>query len=104
MTAQKAITSATSGLSQMVTLSDLRTQAKFDSHTLHGNHSSPRSSMHGKLEKPDGFETGTNTLNWAVILPAGSSGMKIRVISNYIVWQIVGGPGLNLARVVEVKG
>ena len=32
--------------------------------------------------KPDGFETGTDQLNWAVVIPFSSSGLSIRAISN----------------------
>lgn len=29
-------------------------------------------------EKPRGWETGTDTLNWAVVMPKGSQGMSVR--------------------------
>ena len=47
-------------------------------------------------EKPEGFETGTDSLNWAVILPAGSSDLRIQAISGNVVLSTVeAGPGLN---------
>lgn len=47
-------------------------------------------------EKPCGFDTGTDSLNWAVIIPAGSSGMQIRAISNNVILSTVNAnPGLN---------
>ena len=49
MMARKAITSATSGPSPMVTLSQLHTQTKPSSRTPHANHLLPLSSVHGKL-------------------------------------------------------
>ena len=48
------------------------------------------------FEKPCGFDTGTDLLNWAVIIPAGSFGMQIRAISNNIILSTVNAnPGLN---------
>lgn len=47
-------------------------------------------------EKPDGFETGTDSLNWAIVLRAGLSGMQVRAISNNVVLSTVHAkPGLN---------
>lgn len=46
-------------------------------------------------EKPEGFETGTDSLNWAVILPAGSSDLRIQAISGNVVLSTVeAGAGL----------
>ena len=45
---------------------------------------------------PQGWDTATNTLNWAIVLASGSSGMKVRVLSNGVVLQTTGlFPGLN---------
>ena len=47
--------------------------------------------------KPSGFDTGTDAINWAVVLPAGSSGMQIRATSNGNELATVDGkPGLNM--------
>ena len=47
-------------------------------------------------EKPEGFATGTDALNWAVVLPPGSIGMQIRAISDNAVLSTVDiDPGLN---------
>ena len=32
--------------------------------------------------QPNGWSTGTDSLSWAVVLPSGSSGMKVRLTSN----------------------
>lgn len=32
--------------------------------------------------QPNGWSTGTDSLTWAVVLPSGSSGMKVRLTSN----------------------
>ncbi len=46
--------------------------------------------------QPQGFSQGRDALNWAVVLPAGSSGMQVRATSNGVVLQTVGVyPGLN---------
>ena len=46
--------------------------------------------------QPTGWNEGTDSLNWAVVLAAGSSGMRISAISNSVVLQNVGvNPGLN---------
>ena len=46
--------------------------------------------------QPTGWAEGTDSLNWAVVLAAGSSGMQISAISNGVVLQNVGvNPGLN---------
>ncbi len=46
--------------------------------------------------QPEGFNTGTDSLNWAVIIAAGSSGMQVRVISNGVTLQTAAvSPGLN---------
>jgi len=48
------------------------------------------------VTKPNGFDSGRDALNWAVVPPAGPSGMKVRVTSNNVVLQTVGiSPGLN---------
>ena len=45
---------------------------------------------------PQGWETATDSLNWAIVLASGSSGMKVRVLSNGVVLQTTGVyPGLN---------
>jgi hypothetical protein len=36
----------------------------------------------GYYLKPDGYETGTDSLNWAIVLQSGLSGYKVRAISN----------------------
>lgn len=47
--------------------------------------------------EPTGWDEGTDSLNWAVVLAAGSSGMRISAISNGVVLQNVGvNPGLNM--------
>ena len=47
--------------------------------------------------EPTGWDEGTDSLNWAIVLAAGSSGMQIRAISNGVVLQTVGvNPGLNM--------
>lgn len=38
--------------------------------------------------QPQGFENGRDALNWAIVLPAESSGMQVRVVSNGWVLQI----------------
>jgi len=49
-----------------------------------------------KVAQPEGFNTGTDSLNWAVVIPAGSSGMQVRAISNGITLQTAAvSPGLN---------
>ncbi|KAK4692441.1 hypothetical protein P7C71_g4764, partial [Lecanoromycetidae sp. Uapishka_2] len=46
--------------------------------------------------KPQGFENGRDALNWAIVLPAGSSGMQVRLTSNGNVLQTIGvNSGLN---------
>lgn len=55
-------------------------------------------------DKPEGFEMGTDSLNWAVVLPQGSVGMRIRAVSNDVVLSTVGvGSGLNYGAPDEVK-
>lgn len=47
-------------------------------------------------EQPQGFSTGSDSLNWAVVLASGASGYKIRTISNGAVLQTIGiSAGLN---------
>ena len=47
--------------------------------------------------EPTGWDEGTDSLNWAIVLAAGSSGMEVRAISNGVVLQTVGvNPGLNM--------
>ncbi len=46
--------------------------------------------------QPTGWDEGTDSLNWAIVLAAGSSGMQIKAISNGAVLETVGvNPGLN---------
>lgn len=46
--------------------------------------------------QPEGFNTGTDSLNWAVIIAAGSLGMQVRAISNGSTLQTAAvSPGLN---------
>ena len=46
--------------------------------------------------QPSGWSTGTDALNWAVVLPSGSSGMKVRTTSNGKVLATTSvNPGLN---------
>lgn len=48
------------------------------------------------VAQPQGFDTGTDSLDWAVIIPAGSSGMQVRAISNGVTLQTANVfPGLN---------
>lgn len=37
--------------------------------------------------KPQGWGMGTDSLNWAVVIPAGSKGIQVRAISNNVVLQ-----------------
>lgn len=47
-------------------------------------------------EQPQGFSTGQDNLNWAVVLASEASGYKIRTISDGAVLQTIGvNPGLN---------
>ena len=47
--------------------------------------------------EPTGWDEGTDSLNWAVVLAAGSSGMRVSAISNGVVLQDVEvNPGLNM--------
>lgn len=47
--------------------------------------------------QPTGWDEGTDSLNWAIVLAAGSSGMRISAISNGVVIDNVGvNPGLNM--------
>ena len=54
--------------------------------------------------QPDGWDTGTDSLSWAVVLPFGSSGMKVRATSNGVVISTVGvNPGLNFGSPTGVQ-
>jgi glucan endo-1,3-alpha-glucosidase len=54
--------------------------------------------------KPGGFAVGKDALNWAVVVPAGSIGMKVRLTSNGVVISTVGVvPGLNYGATAGVK-
>ena len=54
--------------------------------------------------QPTNYATATDALNWAVVLPAGSSGMQIRATSNGVVLATVAGKaGLNMGAPSGVK-
>ena len=54
--------------------------------------------------EPSGWSTGTDALNWAVVLPSGSSGMKVRATSNGNVLSTVSvNPGLNFGSPTGVQ-
>ncbi|CAF9933479.1 MAG: hypothetical protein ALECFALPRED_005605 [Alectoria fallacina] len=54
--------------------------------------------------QPDGWSTGTDSLTWAVVLPAGSKGMQIRATSNGAVISTVAvNPGLNFGSPTGVQ-
>lgn len=45
---------------------------------------------------PEGWTTGTDSLNWAIVLASGQEGMQVRAISNGVVLQTAAvSPGLN---------
>lgn len=54
--------------------------------------------------KPDGWEAGSDALNWAIVLPAGTIGYSVRFISNGVeigVYDLV--DGLNYGEVLGVQ-
>lgn len=54
--------------------------------------------------QPEGWSTGTDSLSWAIVLPSGSSGMKVRATSNGAVISTVDvNPGLNFGSPTGVK-
>ena len=54
--------------------------------------------------QPEAFSTGTDTLNWAIVLPAGSSGMQIRGTSNNNVLQTMNVyPGMSFGSFKDVQ-
>ena len=54
--------------------------------------------------QPDGWANGTDSLTWAVVLPAGSTGMKVRATSNGAVISTVAvNPGLNFGAPTGVQ-
>ena len=54
--------------------------------------------------EPNGWSTGSDSLNWAVVLPSGSSGMKVRATSNGAVISTVNvNPGLNFGSPTGVQ-
>jgi glucan endo-1,3-alpha-glucosidase len=56
------------------------------------------------VAKPQGFDTGTDSLDWAVIIAPGSSGMQVRTISNGVTLQTAAvSPGLNWGSPTGVK-
>lgn len=65
--------------------------------TILQNTTCPKDGQGMYWEKPDGFETGTDSLNWAIVLAPGWSGMRIRAISNNVVLSnVIANSGLNL--------
>ena len=47
-------------------------------------------------QQPEGWATGRDSLNWAVVIAAGSNGMQVRAISNGVVLQTATVyPGMN---------
>ena len=54
--------------------------------------------------QPNGWSTGSDSLNWAIVLPSGSSGMKVRATSNGNVISTVNvNPGLNFGSPTAVQ-
>ena len=54
--------------------------------------------------QPNGWSTGMDALHWAVVLPSGSSGMKVRATSNGKVLSTVSvNPGLNFGSATTVQ-
>lgn len=53
---------------------------------------------------PDGWDTGSDSLSWAIVLPSGSSGMRVRATSNGVVISTVSvNSGLNFGSPTGVQ-
>jgi len=59
----------------------------------------PNEGSNKYTEKPEGWETASDSLNWAVVLPNDPRGMQIRTITNGRMDYIPGRPGLNYGTV-----
>jgi glucan endo-1,3-alpha-glucosidase len=61
-------------------------------------------SSNTQLAKPDNFGAGTDTLNWALVLAAGTTGYSVRTISNGRILDTQSiKPGLNYGSNVGVE-
>jgi len=64
----------------------------------------PNEGSSNYTKKPDGWETATDSLNWAVVLPNDPQGMQIRTITNGRMDYFQGKQGLNYGTVSVEAG